>query len=153
MVMGRKSYEKVLSFPCEWPYKGKYVVLLSKTKTLPLEHVDETYNGENPDTFLQNLHAEKGINRIYIDGGQTIRHFLEADLVDEMTLAYIPMTLGKGIRLFPDWCEQMAAKDTFWHLQACKHTEETSVIQLQYVRLTQPSPSPDNNDVSESNDA
>ena len=44
--------------------------------------------------------AEEGIHHIYIDGGVTIQRFLNAGLVDEMTLTVIPILLGTGISLF-----------------------------------------------------
>ena len=42
----------------------------------------------------------KGYERLYIDGGTTIRSFLTEDLIDEMVLTTIPILLGGGSSLF-----------------------------------------------------
>jgi len=41
-----------------------------------------------------------GHHHLYIDGGRTIRTFLEEDLIDEMIITTIPVLLGDGIPLF-----------------------------------------------------
>lgn len=40
------------------------------------------------------------MKHLYIDGGQTIQAFLEAGLIDELTITRIPVLLGQGIALF-----------------------------------------------------
>ena len=49
---------------------------------------------------------------VYVDGGNLIRHALDAGLVDDITLTLIPMVLGNGIPLFS------GAKQTHW-LELC----------------------------------
>ena len=44
--------------------------------------------------------ANKGMKRLYIDGGRTIQSFLKLDLIDEMIITRIPVILGSGIPLF-----------------------------------------------------
>jgi len=51
--------------------------------------------------ILDQIH-EKGLNKLYIDGGTTIRNFLKADLIDEMILTTIPILLGGGSSLFTE---------------------------------------------------
>lgn len=42
----------------------------------------------------------KGHRRIYVDGGETVRWFLAAGLVDELTLTQVPVLIGEGPSLF-----------------------------------------------------
>lgn len=97
MVMGRESFEKVLTFP-EWPYKTP-VVVLSRTPdrvTVPAALEDKVRVTTNPPrAVLEELQA-KGVTRVYIDGGQTIRSFLAEGLVRRMIVTLIPVLLGQG---------------------------------------------------------
>ncbi len=96
LVMGRNTYEKVLSFG-KWPYEGKRVIVLSNKKTEPQNNV-AFYQGD----VMQLSHQlyDEGVKHLYIDGGITIAQFLQAKLVDEMIVTIIPVMLGKGIPLF-----------------------------------------------------
>lgn len=97
MVMGRESFEKVLTFP-EWPYKTP-VVVLSRTPdrvTVPAALKDKVrVTAKPPRDVLMDLDAE-GVRRVYLDGGQTIRSFLAEGLVRRMIVTLIPVLLGQG---------------------------------------------------------
>lgn len=99
MVIGRGTFEKVLSFP-EWPYEKKVFVLSSSLKQIP-----ETLNEKailvamKPAALLGYL-AEKGFSNIYVDGGQVIQSFLKEDLIDELIITRVPELIGTGIPLF-----------------------------------------------------
>lgn len=97
MVMGRESFEKVLTFP-EWPYKTP-VVVLSRTPdrvTVPEALREQVrVSGKGPRAVLEELGAA-GATRVYIDGGQTIRSFLAEGLVRRVIVTLIPVLLGQG---------------------------------------------------------
>src|ERR1700722_16996556 len=96
LVMGRNTYDKVLTFG-HWPYENKRVIVLSNRKKEPTNNV-EFYQGDVVQ-LSHKLYAE-GVKHLYIDGGITIAQFLQAKLVDEIILSIIPVMLGKGIQLF-----------------------------------------------------
>lgn len=99
IVMGRNTFEKVLSFP-EWPY-DKPVIVISKTMTiLPESCVGkvEIFSGTIAD--LQKVLEDKGYERIYLDGGKTIQSFLQARIVTDIVLTRIPVLIGSGLPLF-----------------------------------------------------
>lgn len=101
LVMGRRTFEKVLTFGV-WPYE-KPVLVLSRTLTsdaLPDELRDkvELYAG-TPDETLAYL-TEKGWKRAYLDGGQVIQSFLRAGLVEDLILTRLPILIGDGVPLF-----------------------------------------------------
>ena len=100
LVMGRKTLEKVLSFP-EWPYEGTPVIALShQTLQIPAHLQDKVeVLAADVSTLVEQL-AERGMKHLYIDGGQTIQAFLEAGLLNELIITRIPILLGQGIPLF-----------------------------------------------------
>lgn len=100
LVMGRATFEQVLNFG-EWPYRGKSVVVLSRSRGQVPEHLTgmaEIMSGE-PEELLQRL-AERGTRHVYVDGGATIQCFLRAGLIDEMIITRIPILIGQGLPLF-----------------------------------------------------
>lgn len=100
LLMGRKTFETVLSFGVEWPYKIPVFVWTSQLNSIPfnLENKVQLISG-NPNAIISQLHKLNHHN-IYIDGGKTIQSFLNEDLIDEMTITTIPVLLGSGISLF-----------------------------------------------------
>lgn len=100
LVMGKKTFEKALTFE-SWPYEGKPVVVLSsKDVEIPANLVDSVWlDGGKPQEIVERL-AKAGMRHLYIDGGITIQRFLEAKLINELTITRIPVLLGTGIPLF-----------------------------------------------------
>ncbi len=100
LIMGRNTYEMVLSFGA-WSYGEKRVIVLSSRELEIPAHLADTVQARSssPAELADELH-ETGAQHIYIDGGKTIQGFLQADLVDEMIITRIPVLLGSGIPLF-----------------------------------------------------
>ena len=96
LVMGRNTYETVLTFGF-WPYEGKQVVVLTSRPLAPL-HGETSFNGSLRE-LLTELSAH-GLKHVYLDGGNVVRQGLQQQLVDELTLSWVPVTIGKGVRLF-----------------------------------------------------
>lgn len=100
LVMGRNTFELVLTFD-EWYYGDMPVfVLTTRGVDIPdrLSKTVSQMSGE-PQEIVERL-AEKGYNHLYVDGGKTIQGFLNAGLIDEMTITTIPVLIGSGIPLF-----------------------------------------------------
>ena len=53
----------------------------------------------DPEELVSRL-ASQGKTHLYVDGGVTIQRFLQARLIDEITITQIPVLLGSGIPLF-----------------------------------------------------
>lgn len=127
MVMGRESFEKVLTFP-EWPYKTP-VVVLSRTPdrvTVPDALKDKVrVTVKTPRDVLMDLAAE-GVSRIYLDGGQTIRSFLAEGLVRRMIVTLIPVLLGEGR---PLWGHEKGDVDL---TLVTSRTWENGFVQVEY---------------------
>lgn len=99
IVMGRRSYEQVLSFDA-WPYDKPVVVLSRGSPPVPPALQDRvSVSAEAPPALLERLGAA-GVARVYVDGGLVIQSFLREGLVDELTVTTIPVLLGRGRPLF-----------------------------------------------------
>ena len=44
--------------------------------------------------------AASGAHHLYVDGGITVQRFLQAGLVDRITITRVPVLIGEGIPLF-----------------------------------------------------
>ena len=99
IVIGRGTFEKVLTFPT-WPYEKEVFVLSSTIKEVPESARDKvTVLSLLPEEILAYL-SSKGFSNIYIDGGKVIQAFLKEDLIDELIIAKAPVLIGSGIPLF-----------------------------------------------------
>ncbi len=100
LIMGRKTYEKVLSFG-RWPYGDKPVIVLSSNKIEIPNDLAKTvsWSSESPKVLSERLYNE-GTVRTYVDGGQTIQQFLAEGLINDLNITIIPIILGGGIPLF-----------------------------------------------------
>jgi len=100
VVMGRKTFEKVLTFGT-WPYGEKPVFVLS-TRVLELPAfpgaVLEQVSGAPPE-IVSRL-AARGVRHLYVDGGITIQRFLQAGLIQRLIITRVPVLIGDGIPLF-----------------------------------------------------
>ncbi|MET4695900.1 dihydrofolate reductase family protein [Endozoicomonas lisbonensis] len=100
LVMGRKTFEIVSGFDCEWPYPKPVFVLSNTLKSIPEHLQDKAFLIQgSPEEVTSNLN-QRGYQHLYIDGGTTIQQFLQQDLIDELIIARIPVVLGGGIPLF-----------------------------------------------------
>lgn len=100
LVMGRKTFEQVLTFG-EWPYGDTPVVVLSHHELSLAPGLPDTVatSQETPKDLVARLAAE-GKRHLYVDGGRTIQSFLAEGLIDELTITVIPILLGTGTPLF-----------------------------------------------------
>lgn len=100
LVMGRKTFETVLTLGC-WPYGRKRVVVLSSRPvdlSAAREGIVEQLSG-SPAEIVSKL-ASTGAHHLYVDGGFTIQSFLRAGLVERLVITRVPVLIGEGIPLF-----------------------------------------------------
>src|SRR6185503_360499 len=99
IVMGRKTFEKVLTFET-WPYQKPVIVLTHRPLRIParLRKRVETMSG-SPKNIVDRL-AKRGLYRLYVDGGQTIQGFLSVGMVHELIVSRLPILIGTGIPAF-----------------------------------------------------
>ncbi|MEM9472907.1 MAG: dihydrofolate reductase family protein [Pseudomonadota bacterium] len=101
IVMGRASFEKVLTFS-DWPYH-KPVVVMSRTlgaADIPAKLRNKVALSTHEPKQLMHELDRKGWKRAYIDGGKVVQSFLGAGLVSDLTNTHIPKLIGTGLPLF-----------------------------------------------------
>jgi len=100
IIMGRKTFEQVLTFD-KWPFEKKEVIVLGSKNIKISKTLSNTVkiSKESPENLI-NMLSNIGIRNIYVDGGLTIQSFILAHLLDEITITLVPILLGDGISLF-----------------------------------------------------
>lgn len=129
IVMGRKTYEEILSFGIDWPYEefSTYIVTSDENYTTK---TNNTYTLSDMDKKAISDLKDKSEKGIWLVGGGTlITSFLNLGAIDEMTLSIIPVILGKGIRLFPN-----EPKEAQFKLQT-NEVFKTGVVNLVYTKM------------------
>jgi dihydrofolate reductase len=99
LVIGRNTYETVLGLGA-WPYGVKPTFVLS-TRLLapaPVGAAVERMSG-SPVEIVSQL-GTRGVQHAYVDGGITIQRFLQAGLIQRITITRVPVLIGTGIPLF-----------------------------------------------------
>lgn len=125
-VMGKNTYNEILGFGVEWPYKemDSYIVT-----------ADKEFRASTPGTYIISTGIADHINKLkreshkdiwLIGGGKLITYFLNNDLLERMILTLIPTIIGEGISLFPG-----NPKETKWILSDVEKFE-TGVVNLTY---------------------
>ena len=101
IVMGRGSYEKVLTFP-RWPYDRPVLVLSRQLAGTPAPAAlagKVRFANLEPAAALHAL-AQQGVRRVYVDGGRVVQAFLREGLVEDMVITTVPVLIGAGRPLF-----------------------------------------------------
>lgn len=109
IIMGRGTYEKVLTFD-QWYYE-KPVLVLSRSldpASVPDNLRDKVEVLAATPAEAMDLAASRGWQRVYADGGQLIQSFLRAGFIEDMIISRIPILLGEGISLFGPLVEDIA---------------------------------------------
>lgn len=97
IVMGRATYDWTVRLGF-WPYEDRRCVVLTSS---PLaEGIAGVSAAASPQNALSDLEEAEGDVWV-MGGGQTIRAFEEAGLLDRLELTLVPVRLGAGTPLFP----------------------------------------------------
>ena len=110
LVMGRKTYEVILGFGIEWPYRQPVFVVSRSLQSVPEALSEQVFIVKGPLTELFDRLRSAGHQNLYIDGGQLIQSALNADLIDELIITTIPLILGGGTPLFSECAQRLTFK-------------------------------------------
>ena len=128
LVMGRNSFEKVLTFD-EWPYAKPLFVLSNSLDTVPrIAGAKIDIVSGDIKRVVERL-AEIGYRNLYIDGGKVVQSFLKEDLIDEMIITRIPILIGDGIPLFG----KLSVVRKFRHIKT--EILGDSLVKSHYIRI------------------
>lgn len=98
MLMGRRTYDVVGAMGA-WPY-GDLPVLVATTRPLPTDRATVRPVTGDIVSLVAQAREAAGTDDVYLDGGQLIRQALDAGLLDELIITYVPILLADGIPLF-----------------------------------------------------
>lgn len=126
VIVGRKTYDKVISLGYDFPHADKDVYIITRTPR-PNSGSVKFYTGELK-SLVERLKSENG-NNIFCDGGaEIVNELLKGDFIDEFIISVIPILVGKGTKLFKDDRPEQNLK-----LVSVKSFEK-GLIQLHYKR-------------------
>lgn len=131
VLLGRKTYEQILGFDCDYPYQDKNNIVFSSR---PIEGAPIPIRSEQEPVEVVQEEVQLGGKDIWLVGGAGLNGtLLEAGLVDRIILTTMPVVLGKGISLFRD-----VGRMRFWKLENLE-SYPNGVIQSTYqVQTTEP---------------
>jgi dihydrofolate reductase len=125
-IIGKNTYNEILGFGVEWPYRGMDSYIATTNKELQATMPETYIISSNISDHINKLKGQSQKDIWLIGGGQLITFFLNNDLLDRMILSLIPTIIGEGISLFPD-----IPKETKWKLSNVEKFE-TGVVNLTY---------------------
>lgn len=132
VLMGRVTYEQVLTFGVDYPYPGTAGYVFSRTRAGEKDENVEFVDGADIPKFIAQLKANSDKHIWLIGGGLLIQEFLRHDLIDRIIVTILPVILGEGISLFPPPTPQL-------NLELVDSLSFPSgMVQLTYLRATQP---------------
>ncbi len=100
LLIGRRTYDfvqKMVADGLGWPYAGKRCVVLTH-RPVSGANGERAFAG-SPAEALAMLERE-GAKHVYVDGGEAIRSFIAARLLDRLTVSIVPRLIGAGRPLF-----------------------------------------------------
>lgn len=99
ILMGFNTYEDITKHADVFPYEQPANYVFTRKKNLP-DDPNVTFVTSEIVSFVRDLKNKQIGKDIWLVGGGQINSILsEHDLIDELILTYIPITLGDGIRI------------------------------------------------------
>ena len=126
VIVGRKTYEKVISLGFDFPHADKDSYVITRTPRPDIGKV-RFYTGDIK-SLVQKLKSREGKN-IYCDGGaEIVNELLKFDLIDEFVISLIPILVGHGTKLFKDGRPEQKLE------LVSEKSFEKGLVQLHYKR-------------------
>jgi dihydrofolate reductase len=123
VIMGGNAYQEMSLIDIILPYKDKIVYVVTRHPIMEKEGIN--FITENAVETIFQLKKGSGKDIWLVGGAELTSMLLNNDLIDEMIIIYIPVTLKKGISLFSNKPEEMGwvlKEDIAYNSNAVKKT-------------------------------
>ncbi len=101
MLMGRRTHDVIAGMGV-WAYGDTPVLVATHRDLEPAADSVRAVSG-SIESLIEQATEAAGDKDVYLDGGNLVRQGLDAGLVDELCITYVPVLLGgDGTRLFDD---------------------------------------------------
>lgn len=125
LVMGRKTYEMVVSFG-QWPYGDKPVWVCSSSKIAPMEGCNLQAGSTSEEAYK--AANEMSLKHLWLVGGGSLASsFIKDNLLTNISLSLMPIILGSGIKLFGNLPSHKQIK------KISQEPHSSGLIQLEYA--------------------
>lgn len=126
-VMGRKTWD--VSAPTEFAsmFGGKEVIVFSRTLQMP-PRPGVTIVNTSPVETVRALKEKPGKDIWLFGGGSMFRTLVDADLVDTVEVAVMPILLSQGVPLITP-----GARVTGMKLDKCETLPKSGIVMLWYT--------------------
>jgi dihydrofolate reductase len=132
VIVGRKTYDKVLSMGFDFPHADKEAYVITRTARPAIGSVT-FYTGDLGE-LVARLKSQPG-KTIFCDGGaEIVNELMRRDLIDEFIISIIPIFVGSGTKLFHDGRPELPLE------LVSATTFEKGLVQVHYRK---PTPLPD----------
>lgn len=125
-LMGNKTYQQVLTFGGEFPYKGKENYVFSRNNDLK-DNENVHFISENINELITDLKSQSGKDIWLIGGGEINSLFFKNGWIDNIILSIHPIWLGEGLPLFPNFIKQQNL------LLKSSKAFDSGLLQLEYA--------------------
>lgn len=98
MLMGRRTHDVVAAMG-HWPY-GELPVLVATHRGVEAAAPTVRAVSGTIEELVAQARAAAGDKDVYVDGADMIRQAIDAGLVDELVITFVPILLAGGVRLF-----------------------------------------------------
>ena len=96
LAMGRGTYDYIEHLE-PLPFSDRPVYVFTHRDVVARDGV--TFWAATPEDAVREW-TSRGLRRVYVDGGKLISSFLDAGLIDDITVTVVPLLLGEGTPLF-----------------------------------------------------
>ena len=127
VIVGRKTYDKVLSMGFDFPHAHKDAYIITRTPRQSIGSV-KFYTGDLKQ-LVDRLKSESGKNIFCDGGGEIVNELLKDNLIDEFIISVIPILVGNGTKLFKDGRPEQKLE-----LLSVKQFDK-GLVQLHYKRV------------------
>lgn len=104
VIMGRKTMDQ---FGDDFPIEGITNFVLSKNEKLHRDTQNLVITKTAPLELIDLIKKRNLMNILLIGGANTNQQFLEAGLIDEIVLSVHPLVIGRGLKLFGEFANQV----------------------------------------------